>query len=117
MKTIEDIELLSPATLAEALRLQASDKTRGVPMAGGTDLVVQWQSSVRPIPDRAISNRSLKELQGIRDVGAAIEIGAGVTHAELRASSLAETFSVVTPRMFASRVVAASSGSRNEPPR
>jgi CO/xanthine dehydrogenase FAD-binding subunit len=90
MKSIEDIELFLPKTLAEALSLQADEKTRGVPVAGGTDLMVQWQSAVRPVPDRAISVKSLKELQGIRDGGATVEIGAGTTHAELRASQLVQ---------------------------
>jgi CO/xanthine dehydrogenase FAD-binding subunit len=88
MKSIEDIEFFSPATLAEALRLLADEKTRGVPVAGCTDLMVQWESSVRPMPARAINIKSLKELAGISDAGSSIEIGSGVTHAELRASPL-----------------------------
>ncbi|MFH0908015.1 MAG: FAD binding domain-containing protein [bacterium] len=88
MRGIEDIELLQPATLAEALRLQADEKTRGVPVAGGTDLMVQWESTVRPVPARAINIKSLKELAGIRDAENFVEIGSAVTHAEMRASPL-----------------------------
>jgi len=88
MNAIEDIEFVSPASLAEALRLLADEKTRGVLVAGCTDLMVQWESAVRPVPARVISIKSLKELAGIRDTGTAIEIGSGVTHAELRSSPL-----------------------------
>ena len=88
MNAIEDIEFFTPATLAEALHLLADEKTRGVLVAGCTDLMVQWESAVRPVPARAISIKSLKELAGIRDAGAAIEVGSGVTHAELRSSPL-----------------------------
>ena len=42
MSALEQTELLLPKTLAEALRGQAEEATRGVPLAGGSDLMVQW---------------------------------------------------------------------------
>ena len=88
MKTIEDIECLFPTTLKEALELMADERTRGRPLAGGTDLMVQWSSGVLPIADRAVSVLGLPELKGIREAGDCVEIGAAVTHAELRGSPL-----------------------------
>lgn len=82
MKTTEKINLRFPKTLAEALRLQASEKTRGTLLAGGTDLMVQWASGV-PAPERATSIWNLPELCAIEVFDDCIEIGAGVTHAFL----------------------------------
>ncbi|MGD9782921.1 MAG: xanthine dehydrogenase family protein subunit M [Kiritimatiellia bacterium] len=82
MKTTEKIDLRFPKTLAEALRLQASDKTRGKLLSGGTDLMVQWAAGV-PIPERAVSVWNLPELSAIEVFPDRIEVGAGVTHAFL----------------------------------
>lgn len=92
MSKLEETELLMPATLAEALRLMADEKTSGVPLAGGTDLMVQWEAGARPAPARAISIKGLRELGGITDRGDLLDVGAGVTHAELRQSLLIQTF-------------------------
>lgn len=83
MKITEKIDLRFPKTLAEALRLQASEQTRGKLLAGGTDLMVQWAAGV-PIPERAVSVWNLPELSAIEVFPDRIEIGAGVTHAFLR---------------------------------
>lgn len=83
MKITEKIDLRFPKTLVEALRLQASEKTRGKLLAGGTDLMVQWAAGV-PIPERAVSVWNLPELSAIEVFPDRIEIGAGVTHAFLR---------------------------------
>ncbi|NCD21684.1 MAG: xanthine dehydrogenase family protein subunit M [Spartobacteria bacterium] len=82
MKTTETIDIRFPKTLAEAVRLQASEKTRGKLLAGGTDLMVQWASGV-PLPARATSVWDLPELCAIEVFPDRIEIGAGVTHAFL----------------------------------
>ncbi|HOW96427.1 MAG TPA: FAD binding domain-containing protein [Kiritimatiellia bacterium] len=88
MRTVEDIEIRFPGSLAEALAWQADEKTRGRPLAGGTDLMVQWESGVAAIPERAVSLWGLKELKGIRETPRGIEIGAMTTHTELRSSPL-----------------------------
>lgn len=88
MKTVEDIEMLFPKSLDEALRWLAQPETRGRLLAGGTDLMVQWVSGLSPIPDRVISLWGLPELKGIRETPRGIEVGALTTHAELRSSSL-----------------------------
>ena len=82
MKITEKIDLRFPKTLAEALRLQADEPTRGKLLAGGTDLMVQWASGVPP-PARATSIWNLPELSAIEVFPDYLEIGAGVTHAFL----------------------------------
>ncbi|HAL91907.1 MAG TPA: hypothetical protein DCM68_02640, partial [Verrucomicrobia bacterium] len=83
MKITEKIDIRFPKTLAEALRLQADEKTRGKLLAGGTDLMVQWAAGV-PTPERATSLWNLPELSAIEIFDDFVEIGAGVTHAFLR---------------------------------
>ncbi|MFH0879147.1 MAG: xanthine dehydrogenase family protein subunit M [Lentisphaerota bacterium] len=90
MKTMEDIEILFPASLAEALAMWAVAGSGCRLLAGGTDLMVQWASGVLPVPECAISLMALDELKTIRDAGHALEIGALVTHAQLRASPLVQ---------------------------
>lgn len=87
MHSIEDIELLTPKTLGEALKWQVDEKTRGLPLAGGTDLMVQWEAGARPIVERALNVKSLPELQGIQESGDAVVIGACATHWQIRNSA------------------------------
>jgi CO/xanthine dehydrogenase FAD-binding subunit len=103
--TLETIDIAFPATLREALTLQSSEQTRGRLLAGGTDLMAQWESGVLPIPVRAISLQSINELRGISEVNYSpnmepgrprpgpsphLSIGALTTHAELRSSPLVQ---------------------------
>ncbi len=88
MSTLENTEFLEPATLAEALRLMADESTRATPLAGGTDLMVQWEAGVRPPPARVLNLKGLAELADLKMDGKTLVIGAGVTHAALRRSTL-----------------------------
>ncbi|HMP90696.1 MAG TPA: FAD binding domain-containing protein [Kiritimatiellia bacterium] len=88
---MEKIDVAFPETLSEALQLMADEKSRGIPLAGGTDLMVQWESGARNAPERAIDVKNLKELHEIRADGKDIVIGAGVTHAKMRASEIIRT--------------------------
>lgn len=90
IRTLDDVACAFPASLADALKLLADASSRGVVLAGGTDLMVQWVSGVRPIPDRAISVFHLEELKGIEDQGDLIAIGAAEAHASIRASPLVQ---------------------------
>jgi xanthine dehydrogenase FAD-binding subunit len=90
MKLIEDAELLIPRSLSEALAWQADPATRGLPLAGGTDLMVQWEAAARAVPERVLDVKSLPELRGLCEGGGCILIGASVTHAELRRSPLVQ---------------------------
>jgi len=90
MTAMEQIDLVFPNTLSEALEMMANEKTRGLPLAGGTDLMVQWESGARPIPVRAIDVKNLRELNELSERDGDIVIGAGVTHAKLRNSSIVQ---------------------------
>ena len=86
MKTLEHIHCYFPKTLDEALTLLADERSRGPIIAGGTDIVVQWQAGAIPLPDCAISLYGIDELQQIIDMDDTLKIGAGVTHTQLRNS-------------------------------
>ncbi len=90
MMTIEDAILLEPRSRAEALAWQADPATRGVPLAGGTDLMVQWQAGVRPVPARVLDVKSLPELRGVFEADGRVVIGAAETHTALRRSALVQ---------------------------
>ncbi len=92
MSTLEQTDMLQPQTLEEALRWQADEKTRGLPLAGGSDLMVQWEAGVRPVPGRVLNIKGLRELRGITEADGVLLIGAGETHAALRRSCLVQQF-------------------------
>lgn len=79
----DNLNIVYPKDLDEAVRLQADEQTRGRLLAGGTDLMVQWASGAA-IPERIISIFDLPELAAIQISKDVVEIGAGVTHAFLR---------------------------------
>ena len=87
---MEKIDLAFPQNLAEALALMADENTRGLPLAGGTDMMVQWESGVRPPPERAIDLKSLPELTALTEDNGKVIIGAAVTHAMLRRSPIVQ---------------------------
>lgn len=90
--TFDDMACAFPATLQEALKLMADEKTRGRPLAGGTDLMVQWESGVLPMPERAVSIKHLPELRAIEETDADVVIGAAVTHMQIRRSPLTQQY-------------------------
>jgi CO/xanthine dehydrogenase FAD-binding subunit len=90
IKTLDEAACVFPESLADALKLLADGSSRGVVLAGGTDLMVQWVSGLRPIPDRVVSVFGLDELRGITDEGDHIVIGAAETHAAIQAAPLVQ---------------------------
>ena len=84
MKTLETIHVHQPKTLHEALKLLSSETTRGPLLAGGTDLVVQWQAGAAPIPEQVIDISAIPELKLLSEQDGRISIGAGITHATLQ---------------------------------
>lgn len=77
-------EYLRPATLAEAIRLQAA--TPGARfIAGGTDLWVRMRKGLEA-PPALVSLRAVRELSGL-DLGDPVRIGALVTLADLAGSA------------------------------
>jgi aerobic carbon-monoxide dehydrogenase medium subunit len=76
----------APDTLEQALTAVAAG---GVPVAGGTDLVVAARSGRRSLPDALVSLHRLDELRGLSvgDEGALV-LGALATHADLERSGV-----------------------------
>ncbi len=50
--------------------------------------MVQWEAGALPIPEKIVNVLNLPELKGISEENGLIVIGGGVTHTEIRGSSL-----------------------------
>jgi CO/xanthine dehydrogenase FAD-binding subunit len=75
----------APETLAEAV---AELGQGGVPVAGGTDLVVAARAGRRPLPDALVSLHRVTELRGVARSGGELVLGALTTHAELESAAV-----------------------------
>ncbi|MCA9518732.1 MAG: FAD binding domain-containing protein, partial [Myxococcales bacterium] len=73
----------APASLDEALVTLASEPGKWTPLAGGTDLMVLFESGKLP-PGHFLSLWKLPELRGIEVTDDAITLGALTTYAEVR---------------------------------
>lgn len=73
----------APASLDEALVLLASEPGKWTPLAGGTDLMVLFESG-KLAPGHFLSIWKLPELRGIEVTDDAITLGALTTYAEVR---------------------------------
>jgi CO/xanthine dehydrogenase FAD-binding subunit len=80
------VDVLTPRTLEEALRIKA-DRPDAVPIAGGTDLMVDLNFD-RARPDFVLDLGRLEELAGWSRENGTLRLGARVTYTELRASPL-----------------------------
>jgi CO/xanthine dehydrogenase FAD-binding subunit len=74
----------SPTSLADAFALLAGGAWR--PIAGGTDLMVQINGGLAPVPERVLDLWRLDELRGIAIDGEALVLGALTTFAAIRGS-------------------------------
>ncbi len=83
----EQYELVSPGTLAGVLGLMASEPGAWMPIAGGTELMVQFGAG-RLKAKKLVNIFGLPELAGIRQTPYGIEIGAGTTYTTIRRSEL-----------------------------
>ena len=89
-------ELKKPGTLQEALELIASDPAKWRPFAGGTDLMVLFESG-KLEHRNFVSLWGLGELGGIDTQGDSVRIGALTTYTQIRTSSeLAQHFPLLT---------------------
>jgi CO/xanthine dehydrogenase FAD-binding subunit len=79
-------DLITPASLDEALDLLASDPSAR-PFAGGTDLMVQLEAGHLPAA-RYVNLWGLAGLRGITDSPDRVTIGASTTYTDLRGSDL-----------------------------
>src|SRR6195256_4509052 len=78
-----EYELIAPNTLPLILSLLADEPGQWLPIAGGTDVMVQYAAGKLPAR-KLISIWNLTELQGIEILPDEIRIGAGCTYTELR---------------------------------
>jgi len=82
-----DYELLAPGTLSAVLALLADQPGRYLPIAGGTDLMVQYAAGKLPA-SRLVSLWNLPELRRIDVSDDEVRIGAGCTYTDLREHSV-----------------------------
>jgi len=78
-----DFELIAPGTLHAVVSLLANEPGQWLPIAGGTDVMVQYAAGKLPAR-KLISIWNLPELRGIEILRGEIRIGAGCTYTELR---------------------------------
>jgi CO/xanthine dehydrogenase FAD-binding subunit len=81
------VEVLTPHTLEEALRIRADTACR--PIQGGTDLMVELNFD-RVRPDALLNLNEVAELRGWSRDDGALRIGSGLTYAEAMGGGLAE---------------------------
>ena len=78
---------LAPDGLLEALEAldQAGGEAR--PLAGGTDLLVEWKGAVDPSP-LVVDLRRVSEMRGVSEVDEGLRIGSLTTHSQIMADPL-----------------------------
>jgi CO/xanthine dehydrogenase FAD-binding subunit len=81
------VDVLTPRTLDEALRLKA-ERPGAVPIQGGTDLMVELNFD-RARPDALLNLNEVAELRGFTQEAGAVRLGAGLTYSELEQPPLA----------------------------
>jgi CO/xanthine dehydrogenase FAD-binding subunit len=81
------MEVLTPRSLEEALRLRAEHKG-AVPIQGGTDLMVDLNFD-RARPEVLLNLNEVAELRGWRRANGSLVLGAGLTYTEAAAGELA----------------------------
>jgi CO/xanthine dehydrogenase FAD-binding subunit len=82
------VDVLSPRTLAEALRLKA-EWPESVPIQGGTDVMVELNFD-RARPDVLLNLNEVAEVRGWSRDDGTIRLGAGLTYAQAMEPELAE---------------------------
>jgi CO/xanthine dehydrogenase FAD-binding subunit len=82
------VEVLSPSSLDEALRIKA-EQPHALPIAGGTDLLVDLNFDRRR-PELILNLWEVEELKGFSRENGTLRLGAGLTYAEAMREPLAE---------------------------
>jgi CO/xanthine dehydrogenase FAD-binding subunit len=82
------VEVLTPRTLDEALRLKA-ERPDARPIAGGTDLLVELNFD-RTRPETILNLAEVPELKGWSRENGSVRLGAGLTYTEAMQVPLAE---------------------------
>jgi CO/xanthine dehydrogenase FAD-binding subunit len=78
-----DYQLVAPGKLEDVVSLLAQEPGQWLPIAGGTDVMVQF-SAGKLVPRKLVSIWNLPELRNIQILPDEIRIGAGSTYTELR---------------------------------
>jgi CO/xanthine dehydrogenase FAD-binding subunit len=82
------VEVLTPRTLDEALRLKA-DRPEVVPIQGGTDLMVELNFD-RARPGALLNLNEVAELRGWSRENGSVRLGAALTYTEAMEAAIAE---------------------------
>jgi CO/xanthine dehydrogenase FAD-binding subunit len=82
------VEVITPRSLEEALRLKA-ERPDARPIAGGTDLLVELNFD-RARPETLLNLNEVAELRGWSRENGTLRLGSGLTYAEAMRSPLAE---------------------------
>ncbi len=82
-----DYQLVAPASLQAVIALLAADPGGWLPIAGGTDVMVQYAAGKLPAR-KLVSIWNISELRRIEVLPDEIRIGAGCTYSDLRAHEL-----------------------------
>src|SRR5271163_2696876 len=82
-----EFDLVAPGTLPSVLALLAQKPGGWLPIAGGTDVMVQYSAGKLPARN-LVSIWNLPELRRIEASAADIQIGAGCTYTDLRQHDL-----------------------------
>jgi CO/xanthine dehydrogenase FAD-binding subunit len=83
------VDVLTPRSLQEALRLKA-ERPEAVPIQGGTDVMVELNFD-RSRPAALLNLNEVEDLRGWSRQNGTIWLGAGLTYAEAMEPALAET--------------------------
>ncbi|HWC19830.1 MAG TPA: FAD binding domain-containing protein, partial [Terriglobales bacterium] len=78
-----EFEFVTPTSLTEAVKLLADHKQQWIPIAGGTDLMVQFAAGTLA-PRQLLSIWNLPELRRIEVLRGEVQVGAGCTYTDLR---------------------------------
>src|SRR6202790_1298067 len=78
-----DYEMIAPGSLHAIVSLLAKEPGKWLPLAGGTDLMVQYAAGKLP-PRKLISIWNLPELRRIEVTPNELQIGAGCTYTDVR---------------------------------
>ncbi len=89
-------EFYSPKSIAEALRFLSEKGDRARVVAGGTDLIPRLREGVSQ-PDYVLNLLEIEELNGVKETGQVLHIGATTTHTQIAEySALQRTCSALT---------------------
>ena len=106
---MRSFELVTPASVEEAIGILSDNSTNALPIAGGTDLLVRMKRDlVRP--GLLVDISKIEELHRLELIDEGLLVGSMVTHAEIEASELVRHH---TPALAAASASVGSSQTRN----